>query len=288
MFTSGNYNLVTTNSLARQIDNSNVQVIDASFFVPGGSTLARLKYNEGHIPGAIFFDINDIADPDSSLAHTMPTEVIFAEKVGLLGISNDDHVIAYDGMGGACAAARAWWMFRVFGHRRVSVLDGGLGKWKKEHRTIETNATPAPPQSYIAVKATNSIRTSSELLNSLEKSDEQIVDARSAGRFAGNEAEPHEGLRKGHIPGSFNLPWTNLMNSETQTFKSLDAIENAFEACGVDLDKPFTATCGSGVTACTLAFAACLLGKNNTKVYDGSWVEWGANSNLPISSGPSS
>jgi len=288
MFKTDDDNLVTTDWLARRIVNTNVQVIDASFFVPGGSILAKQKYDEEHIPGAVFFDINDIADPDSSLAHTMPTEATFAEKVGLLGISNDDHVIAYDGMGGACAAARAWWMFSVFGHKRVSVLDGGIAKWKKEHCAIETNTPPAVPQSYTAVKAKNSVRTSTELLNALEECQDQIVDARSAGRFSGSEPEPHEGLRKGHIPGSVNLPWTNLMDVETQTFKPLDAIANAFEACGVDLDKPFTATCGSGVTACTLAFAACLLGKTNTKVYDGSWVEWGANSNLPIASGPSS
>ncbi|MCB2107966.1 MAG: sulfurtransferase [Rhodobacteraceae bacterium] len=278
--------LVSTAWVTERLSDPDIRIVDASYFVPGGIAPALQQYDEGHLPGAVFFDINDVAIPGGTKDHTFPTAEIFAAKVGALGIGNHHHIIAYDHMGGACAAARVWWMFRYFGHDRVSVLNGGLGQWKREGRTLETVKPVAAPATFAAKDGGLIVRDRAAMEKNIEAGTWQSLDARSAGRFAGTDSEPRPGLRSGHIPGSRNLPFAVLYDSATQTMKSADAIANAFAGAGIDLDHPITTTCGSGVTACTVALGAYLVGKTDVAIYDGSWLEWGADSTLPLETGP--
>jgi thiosulfate/3-mercaptopyruvate sulfurtransferase len=241
--------LVSVAWLAERLNNPQIKIVDASYFVPGGIEPARKQYAEGHIPGAVFFDINAAADKTKSKEHAFPSAGIFAEYVGSLGISNDDFIVAYDHMGGALAAARVWFMFRAFGHAKVAVLDGGRTAWAAQGHTFSTF---------------------------------QLLDARGKGRFEGTEPEPRTGLRSGHIPGSANLPFLSLIDADAKTWKDAATIRAAFAHAGIDLAKPLTTTCGSGVSACTVALGAYLIGKADTAIYDGSWIEWGADTALPL------
>jgi len=277
--------LVETGWLAQRLSDPCLRILDASYFVPGGIEPARVQYLEGHIPGAIFFDINDVAEPGGSKDHTFPSTDVFARKVGALGIGNDHHVIVYDHIGGTCAAARVWFMFRAFGHHRVSLLNGGRTKWAAEGRSISRDvprftATPFHPRAVPVVKGKG------DILANIDRRDFQLVDARSQGRFEGTEPEPRAGLRSGHVPGSANLPFLQLIEADTKTWKTPSAIRERFAAAGVDLSKPLTTTCGSGVSACAVAFGAYLIGKSDVALYDGSWVDWGSDSAVPVVSGP--
>jgi thiosulfate/3-mercaptopyruvate sulfurtransferase len=278
--------IVSTGWLNSRLNDPDIRIVDASYFVPGGIVPARKQFAEGHIPGAAFFDINDVADPAGRKDHTFPTAAIFAAKVGALGISNAHHVIAYDHMGGACAAARVWWMFRHFGHDKVSVLDGGLGKWRAEGRPLTTD-TPSPaPVVFTAKPGSLIVRRRDDMRTNITGKNWQTVDARSAGRFAGSEPEPRPGLRSGHIPGARNVPFVALFDAASQTIKGYAAIAAAFRNAGVDLSQPITTSCGSGVTACAVALGAYLVGKKDVSIYDGSWLEWGADPSLPLETGP--
>ena len=278
--------LVSTQWLAVRLNDPSILIVDASYFVPGGIAPAKAQFAEGHLPGAYFFDINDVADPNGRKDHTFPTAAIFAAKVGALGITNAHHIIAYDFMGGACAAARVWWMFRHFGHEKVSVLDGGLKKWKAENRALSTEDPKILPAYFDTVATRSIVRSCTDMQANIVAKTWQTVDARGAGRFEGTEPEPRPGLRSGHIPSARNVPFATLLESSTQTFKDKAAIKKAFISAGVDLSKPITTTCGSGVTACTVALGAYLVGKTDVNIYDGSWLEWGADSTLPLEAGP--
>lgn len=278
--------IVSTGWLNARLDDPNIRIVDASYFVPGGIEPARKQFNEGHLPGARFFDINDIADPNGPKDHTFPTADIFAAKVGALGLGNHHHIIAYDHMGGACAAARVWWMFRYFGHNKVSVLDGGLKKWKAEGRPLVTDAPNITLELFKVTAINKVVRSRAEMLANIDAKTWQTLDARGAGRFAGTEPEPRPGLRSGHIPGAKNLPFAKLFEPTSQTFLDADTILKTFKEAGVDMSKPIATTCGSGVTACTVALGAYLIGKEDVAIYDGSWLDWGSDPALPLETGP--
>jgi len=278
--------LVSTDWLAEHLNDENLVVLDASYFVPGGTAPGKEQYAVGHLPGALYFDINEVADPDADQDHTVPSSAVFNAKVSALGIGNDTTVIVYDAAGGGCAAARVWWMFRAFGHDKVSVLDGGLTKWKSENRPLTTDVHAPVPKTFTSShEALDMVRSKDEIRSNIDAKAYQVVDARSAGRFAGTDREPKKGLRSGHIPGSLNVPFASLFNPDTKTFKSADEIKSVFDSAGVDLSKPTATTCGSGVTACTVAIGAYLLGKDDVAIYDGSWVDWGSDPDTPIDTG---
>ena len=279
--------LVTTEWLAAHLEDPSIRILDASYFVPGGISPAKEQYEDGHIPGAIFFDINDVADTSKPKEHAFPTADIFAAKVGALGIGNDHHVIIYDHLGGACAAARVWFMFRAFGHENVSVLDGGRTKWSAKGHPYSKDSPSLPAQQFKTRPPTDFLRQKEDMLANTHAKAFQVLDARAKGRFEGTEPEPRAGLRAGHIPESRNLPFLSLLDSETKTWKSSEEIYSAFTSAGIDLDKPLTTSCGSGVSACALALGAYLIGHPKTAIYDGSWVEWGADDSLPLSKGAS-
>ena len=298
--------LVSTEWLAEHLTDPRIKVVDASYDVPGGTDPARKRYEEAHIPGAVFFDINEIAEVDVPQPHTMPQNRTFEEKVGALGISNllevegmDDpnavinpedaqhHVVVYDSMGGACAAARVWFMFRSFGHTKVSVLDGGLGKWKAEDRPLTKDKTEVTTAPFYAMFKPEFVRYMGDVLMASMNDEALVIDARAAARFRGEADEPREGLAKGHIPNSANVPFLTLYDKETMTLKDAEGIEAAFHAGGVDFSKPLISSCGSGVTACVLSFGAYLIGKPMVPIYDGSWSEWGASAETPKDTGPS-
>ena len=273
--------LVSTEWLAQHLDDPEVGIIDASWYLPAQNRDAVAEYGQAHIPGAVYFDIDEISDTASDLPHMIPSAEGFAAKVGALGLGNGFRIVAYDS-GSMMASCRAWWMFRLFGYDDVAVLSGGFAKWRRENRPVESGeVTPVP--------RTLTVRFRPELVHSLDQMQEnlrsktaQVLDARSRGRFDGTEPETRPGLRGGHIPGSTCLHYPKLIDPETGEFLPAGELEAAFEDCGVYLDRPAVGTCGSGVSACVLALGLHLLGHEDYAVYDGSWTEWGGRSDTPV------
>ncbi len=272
--------LVTPEWLARNLGRRDVRVVDGSWHMPHLTRDARAEFAQAHIPGAVFFDIDAIADRSTTLPHMLPRAAEFAQAVGRLGIGSRDRVIVYDTRGVA-SAARVWWTFRAFGHDKVAVLDGGLPRWRAEGRAVESG-TPAPkPRRFTARLRPSLVRDLAGMSQNVKTRKAQVLDARSRGRFAGTEPEPRAGLRAGHIPGSLNLPYDELYQKDG-TLLPADAIRAKLEGAGIDLGKPVVTSCGSGVTASVLALGLHVAGRPDVAVYDGSWTEWGGRDDTPV------
>lgn len=278
--------LVTTDWLAAHLDDPKVVVLDGTYHLPTAKRDADAEFPDGHIPGAQRFDIDKVCDPDDPLPHMIPSAEVFARAASDLGIDRDTMVVAYD-VYGLQSAARTWWMFRLFGHDKVAVLDGGMPKWTAEGRPLETG--PARTRATTDFKATLRpalVKSRDDVLAAVKTGDCQIVDARPAGRFTGEEPEPRPGMRSGHIPGSRSLPIGDLLDKGTKTALDADSLKARFKAAGIDPSKPTISSCGSGVTACMIALAAHRLGHPHMAVYDGSWSDWGSRQDTPVDTGP--
>jgi thiosulfate/3-mercaptopyruvate sulfurtransferase len=274
--------LVSTAWLAQRLGDRNVIVVDGSYYLPTEKRDALAEYRAGHIPGAVFFDIETIADHSTELPHMLPGPAQFGPAVGALGIGDGDTVVVYDGVG-LYSAPRVWWTFRIFGAKKVYILDGGLPQWKAENRPLEKGDAKPAPRTFTADMNVGAVALLADVRMALVDDSAQIVDARSPERFAGKAAEPRPDLRSGHMPRSFNVPWGRLV--ENGHLASRARIEAAFVDAGVDLDKPIITSCGSGVTAAILLFALEAIGREPKGLYDGSWAEWGSRPDLPVERG---
>ncbi len=275
--------LVDTDTLSRLLDAPDVRVVDASWYLPVENRDALSDYHERHIPGAVFFDIDDISDESTDLPHMLPRPEKFSSRVRSLGLGDGVRIVVYDG-GNMMAASRVWWMFRVFGHDDIQVLDGGLSKWMAEGRPVDDEPVIPRERHFTSRHNTFLVRDIDQIKANLASRRAQVVDARGRGRFTGEEAEFRPGLRSGHIPGSRNLPYTSLLH-EDGTIVDNEAITAAFRDAGVDPARPVVTTCGSGISACFLALALDLAGFPDAAVYDGSWTEWGGAADTPVATG---
>lgn len=271
---------VAADWLAEHIDDPEIQIIDARMAPPGQEERdLNAEYQAGHIPGAVFFDIEALSDHTSPLPHMMPRAEAFAVAMRELGVSSDKHLVVYD-EGNLFSAPRAWWMLRTFGVEKVSIVAGGLEGWRRDGLPLEQGLPELPEGDFDGRVDPLAIKRLTDVLLVSHEGSAQIVDARPAGRFNGQVAEPRPGLRCGHIPGALNVPWTELViNGE---LKTTDELNEIFARHGVDFERPIIASCGSGVTAAVVVLALTTLGVNGVSLYDGSWSEWGARTDLPI------
>ncbi|HEY6440120.1 MAG TPA: 3-mercaptopyruvate sulfurtransferase [Acetobacteraceae bacterium] len=273
--------LVNTDWLAVELGKPDLIVFDATMYLPNENKSGQAEFRSAHIPGARYFDIDVIADPDTDLPHMVPTPGRFAKLIGVLGVSNASRVVFYD-QKGLASAARGWWLMGLFGHDNAAVLDGGLPKWQREGRPTETGDPPSPrPATYRPDYRPARLRGIGDVLANLKSPAELVLDARAAGRFTGEVPEPRAGMRSGHIPGSASLPYTDLLNDDG-TFRSADAVRARLVQAGVDGTRPVVTSCGSGVTACILTLGMRIAGLPDGAVYDGSWTEWGGRSDTPV------
>ncbi|WP_106640230.1 3-mercaptopyruvate sulfurtransferase [Allosphingosinicella vermicomposti] len=276
--------LVSTEWLAERIDDPDLSVVDATWFLPGTSRDARAEYEAAHIPGAVFIDLGELCANEEPVVGKLPPDHKFASRMQAAGLGDGHCIVVYDNSP-LHTAARGWFLLKAYGAREVAVLDGGLGKWTSEGRPVESG-TPSPMHTghFSAALDRSQVMTKEAVAALVHSDGHEIVDARGAARFAGEEAEPRPDVTPGHIPGACNLPYASLYNPDG-TFKRGVTLRAAFDAAGVDLAKPMIATCGSGVTACSVMLAAALLGKDDMRLYDGSWAEWGADPAMPKATG---
>ena len=276
--------LVTTDWLANEMGASDLRIVDATLFLADSGRNAAAEYEGGHIPGAVFMDLDELADANSALPNTLPPPEKFASRMQSLGLGDGSRIVVYDDSPFK-SAARAWWMLTLFGAHDVAILDGGLAKWKAEGRALETGKPILRHRHFTVWKDDKAVKVKADMLANLHSKDAQVVDARGAGRFTGEEAEPRPEMASGHIPGSRNLPYGNLYEADG-TWKRGDALVAAFAEAGVDMAKPMITTCGSGITAAVVLFGARLAGKTDLALYDGSWSEWGMDKDAPKATGP--
>ncbi|MGD9293359.1 MAG: 3-mercaptopyruvate sulfurtransferase [Roseobacter sp.] len=275
--------LVSTEWLAQHLKDPDLRILDASWYLPEAGRNAKEEYVAAHIPGARFFDIDEISDNRSELPHMAPPVEKFMSRMRAMGVGDGHQVVVYDGAG-LLSAARVWWLFKLMGQDNIAVLDGGFPKWQAEGRETE-DMPPVVRDRHMTVRFQNQlVRDVTQVSAASKLKDHEIVDARAANRFRGDAPEPREGLRPGHIPGSRSVPYTMLLNDD-KTLKSPEACRAVFEAAGVDLGKPVITTCGSGVTAAILALALERMGHNQWSLYDGSWAEWGMFPTVPVATG---
>lgn len=274
--------IVSADWLAGQLDNPDLRILDASWYLPQMGRDARAEYASGHIPGAQFYDIDATSAPGTDLPHMVPSADQCARDLGAMGIGNDDQVVVYDGMG-IFSAARVWWLLRHMGHDRVAVLDGGLPGWVARDLPLTTDIPTPQIATFRATPTPALVRDAAQVNACSSDATAQILDARPAERFRGDVPEPREGLRAGHMPGARNLPFGALLeNGHLRADEDLCA---AFDTAGIDMNQPVITTCGSGVTAAILTLALCHLGHDQNALYDGSWSEWGGRPDLPIATG---
>lgn len=272
--------LVSTAWLAERLGSPDVQVVDASWFMPGEPRSAAAEHREAHIPGAVFFDIDAISDRASDLPHMLPSPEAFAKAAGALGLRREADVVVYDSQG-IFSAPRVWWTLRVMGFPSVQVLDGGLKAWRADGRPLESGDVSPLATQLAPIYDADLVRG----LHQVRDTTDRVIDARPAARFRGEAPEPRAGLTSGHMPGARNLPWNTVVDADG-TLKGPEDLSAVFAAAGVDPTAPLVASCGSGVTAAVLALALARLGHDRTPIYDGSWAEWGGRSDTPVVSGP--
>lgn len=276
--------MISTHELATRLGEPGLVIIDASWFMPGSPRDPAKEYAERHIPGAVFFGIDETSDQTSTLPHMLATPAEFATAARRHGVEPNSLVVVYDSTG-VFSAPRVWWNFRVMGHDRVFVLDGGLPKWMAEDHPVETGWREPPHGEFKAEFHPELVRELAQMQDIVRTGAVQVVDARSPARFRGEEPEPRPGVRPGHIPGALNAHYAGII-AEDGTLKEAAAIRERFEAAGVDLDKPIATTCGSGISASILALGLARAGRDDVAVYDGSWTEWGSHPDTPVATGP--
>lgn len=275
--------LVSTAWLAAHLGEPDLRVVDARWYLPTMRRDAHAEFRQSHLPGAVYFDIDAIADHTIPLPHMLPEPGAFARAIGVLGIGDGDQVVVY-GARNMIASARVWWTLRVFGHDRVAVLDGGFPRWEAEGRPLETTAPVPVPRRFTPRPRPELVADLARMRAIAERRGEQVVDARSRGRFLAQEPEPRPGIRGGHIPGSLSLPYERLFHPDDGSLLPPDGLRRAFADAGLDPGRPAVATCGSGVSACVLALGLDVLGRSDVAVYDGSWTEWGGREDTPVES----